>query len=201
MLNYGYTLTSLLISMSIGVSLLGAGATFAMNLSQKQLIVSQQLELQNHIKRVGLLISAELRRAGYDGKAEHRFISGLPRTSSPFYPAFSLGMSTGHLEGSCILFHYDKNHNGQLDELPRSEFLGFRLNNGAIESRVGAKDCSQTGWEDVTDSTYLRVNKFHIKGIQSSGVGALLSLEISAELTRAPDVNSQIHWPVVVRNN
>lgn len=200
MLTRGYTLTSLLVSMSIGISLLGAGAAFALNLSKQQLAVSQTLELQNHVKRLGLLISTELRRAGYDGMAGARFISGTARDSSPFHPAFKLGVSDGHGPGSCVLFHYDKNHNGIIEAQPHSELLGFRLNNGAIEARVDGRDCSQSGWQDLTDPTYLKVEHFQISSVAASDAGALLSVRIEARLMRDPSVSARLYWPVTVRN-
>ncbi|MBD3587296.1 hypothetical protein HHX48_16290 [Salinimonas sp. HHU 13199] len=200
MLSRGYTLTGLLMSMGIGVSLLAAGATFAMNLSQQQLVISQKLELQNHVKRTGLLIMNELSRAGYDGMAGIRFISGIPRDASPFYPAFELGVSGGYSQGSCVVFHYDKNHNGTIEKEPLSEYLGFRLKDGAIESRMDAKDCDQPGWQDLTDPTYIKVDTFRISPVNISGSGALLSVEISATLVRAPSVSAKLHWPVTVRN-
>ncbi len=200
MLNRGYTLTGLLVAMTIGVILLTAAIKFVTGLMTQQLSAIQQLDLENQVARLAILISSEVQRAGYDANAHLYFLSGQKRHVSPFYPAFKINAHPGEPTGSCILFQYDKNHNGVLDTEPFTESRGFRLHHGAIEARVAGKSCHTGGWPDISDPEHVTITEFSLSPVVQSGTSILLALKLSGQHRDNTQLTASLNWPVLVRN-
>ncbi|WP_018982997.1 hypothetical protein [Salinimonas chungwhensis] len=201
MLVRGYTLTGMLISLAIGMILLSAAASFVVKLTLHQLSAIQRLDLINQLSRLAFLVSTQVRRAGYDAKAMEYFLAGQPRSVSPFFPAYSLSAHPDEPADSCILFHFDKNHNGIVDTHPSSEHFGYRLKDGALESRVAGKQCHEPGWHDVSEPDYYKITVFRIELITTTDERTLLKIHISAALKDDEEQTAALQWPVILRNN
>ena len=91
MLNRGYTLTGLLVAMTIGVILLTAAIKFVTGLMTQQLSAIQQLDLENQVARLAILISSEVQRAGYDANAHlYFFLYSGPEAFFSHTPVLSI---------------------------------------------------------------------------------------------------------------
>mgnify|MGYP000998711217 FL=1 len=106
---------------------------------------------------------------------------------SPFIDSISVSEYPGETAQSCLVFSYDSNDNGMLDQASPNEHFGYRLLDGTVEIRRNSLDCTSNGWEDLTDSNVVRVTslRFSInqtvqQGISSTSVTVFLSGELSA---------------------
>lgn len=145
----GFSLIELMISLSIGLLMLGGILQIFSNTVRSDSEFLMTGRLQNELRTSMAVMQNDIRRAGY-------WSNSLPTygAKNPFTAANTdLTILDG---GSCILFTYDLNKNGVIDN--NTEYFGFRLNGNTIEMRVAGtttSDChvSNTEWEPVTDPT------------------------------------------------
>lgn len=50
-----------------------------------------------------------------------------------------------------------------------SDATGFRLRNGALETRRGATSCGEQGWERMTNPSAIEVTRFQVKRLDITG--------------------------------
>ncbi|QPG06504.1 prepilin-type N-terminal cleavage/methylation domain-containing protein [Salinimonas marina] len=199
---HGYSLISLMISLTLGSVLLGAAFYWAQITLKRHQLVLQTMAMEDEMSRVLQLMRLQLRRAGYDGLAVERLLAGEDRTDSPFFPALQVSSHAGETDHSCVVFRYDKNHNGRLDSAQPVETLGFRLHNQAIEYRVGGRSCQASGWHDLTSSSVLMINHlaFEVARLPAKNNSAMIRITFEAALSQDPDIARQVVSTLWVRN-
>ena len=150
---YGFSLIELMISMSIGIFILGGVLGIFSNTVHSNAESLMTSRLQNVLRTSMAIMQNDIRRAGYWENAL--------ATSGANNPFTAAGTDLRVLDGgTCILYTYDLNKNGIIDN--NTEYFGFRLNGGKLEMRVSGTtttDChvSNTEWEPVTDSSVITI--------------------------------------------
>lgn len=162
----GFTLIELLISLTIGLIVLAAASSFYVTTVTNSSSSISASRLNQELSTLMSVMVQDIRRAGY-----WRDAASDP-TQNPFNTVDvtaltvrpSIGDPTGvSASGECILYTYDSNDNGTLDD---ENIFGFRLANGVVQIRLSSSAtnsrhdyCNNTGdiWEDVTDGNLVRI--------------------------------------------
>jgi len=158
----GFTLTELMVSSAVGLIILSGTASLYGSLVRAGSISLMEAYLNNELRGTMDLITRDLRRAGY--------WAGEPDTHNPVTNPFfdnennlSISAKSGEAGDSCITFAYDRDRDTKLGVGSRGkqheftdrdnvEQYGFRLHNGAVESRISGSrpSCNGGRWQDVT---------------------------------------------------
>lgn len=185
-----FTLIELLISLLLGSMVVLAITTALVNVSQQILWLQQVSRLNNELSVVSSLIEQQMLNMGYDAHAIIRKQS-VPRQLSPFAKSLVISAYPGEQTDSCILFSYDKNHDGKLSLKSPNERFGFRLNNKAIEFRIKGADCAKKKWQDLTDSKNISIDNVKFL-LQQSNFGSQPTQGIKLTIQASLKSNSQI---------
>lgn len=122
-LQRGLSLIELMVGLSLGLSVVALVlGTFADHLRQSRSLLAQA-RLRHDLQTVIDLIAQELRRSGFSPAHATRSVTG----SSPFSPIET--SATG------VIYHWDRNGNGSLDE---DETLNFNWSQGRVRMRIGS---------------------------------------------------------------
>ena len=158
--NSGFSLIELLTALAINVILFaGLIGIFLSNINHyRESINTNRLEQQ--LQTAMMIMSDEIRRAGYWANAQDDIGSGA--NNNPFM-ATGVDITVGS-GGSCILLAYDANNNGSLPGISSStddERYGFRLSGNILQTRPpGAPyDCATaaSNWENITNPNVIEV--------------------------------------------
>lgn len=148
----GFSLIELMIAMAVGLFLMGGIVSIFGASAKAQSESMQTSRLQQELRASLSIMRTDIRRAGYWGNALPSLGANNPFTTT----TTNLTVLNG---GSCILYSYDLNKDGSVDD--NTEFFGFRLNNNAIEMRssgTATDDCSiNAEWTTVTDASIVTV--------------------------------------------
>lgn len=197
----GGSLVELMISMLLGMaslSMLASVTGYSIGTNAKLI---GQSRLTEEMRAALFLISREIRRAGTNGGAFLR-LQDPANTSSAFASSIGVSSYPGEMPGSCILFSYDMNLNGQVDNKNPNERLGFRLKDGAIEVRQAGALCDQPGWQDLTDSQMVEITSlsFSMATTTSNQITRYqVNIDLLGQLKDRPEFNRHYHQSVMVR--
>lgn len=148
----GFGLVELMIAMAVGLFLMGGIVSIFGASAQAQSESMQTARLQQELRASLSIMRTDIRRAGYWGDALTSLGANNPFTTA----TTDINVLNG---GSCILYSYDFNKDGVVDD--DTEFFGFRLNNNAIEMRTRGtvtNDCSVNAeWTTVTDANIVTI--------------------------------------------
>ncbi len=164
----GFTLTELLVSMGLSLGLIAAVLTSYVGTFTHSMATLDASRLNHEMNSLMGLMSNDIRRAGYWGSLD---VNEDPianpfhqtgQTTLTVYNSMANNTAVGSTgNGSCIVFAYDMNGDGEVDP---EELTGFRLNNGVVQVRVSgtpgtAASCASLGdvWEDLTDARLVTV--------------------------------------------
>ncbi|HAT1573994.1 TPA: prepilin peptidase-dependent protein [Raoultella ornithinolytica] len=180
----GFSLAETLISMAISAILLMGAARFLPALQRQVLRQTQQQSLDNELWQRVYTVAKHLQRAGYCAGQ----CVGQP-----------LLIASG---GRCAIVRWDSNSNGAWDATPEaiSDATGFRLNNGALETRRGATSCSDGGWEKMTNPGALNVTHFQVTRQDIAGFAPELSVTLAARAVADPLISAQAEYRVTGYN-
>ncbi|WP_312691721.1 prepilin peptidase-dependent protein [Kosakonia sp.] len=162
----GFSLLETLLAMAIGSVLLLACARF---LPALQLGVMQHSRMQiagDEVWQQVWTVAKHLQRAGYcNGQC-----TGQPLTIDN--------------SGACVIVQWDSNSNGRWEPSGHSESeqMGFRLQNGALETLRGATRCSGRGWEKTTDPGQITVQRFNVSLQRTTGFAPQLTVSMVARV-------------------
>ena len=150
---YGFSLVELMIAMSIGLFILGGVLGIFSSTVHNNTESLQTARLQHDLRTTMAIMQNDIRRAGYWSNALPTFGANNPFTTD-------ISDLTILDAGSCVLYTYDLNKNGIIDN--DIEFFGFRLNGDRIEMRVSGStttNChvADSEWEAVTDSSIIAI--------------------------------------------
>ncbi|UDW84041.1 hypothetical protein K7G91_000273 [Pasteurella canis] len=155
MLYRGYTLFSLLLSLSLSSFLLLIFISFYVHSQRQNQPLFLQLQLQSELQHVARLIAKDIRRAGF-----RAFSTKIQQTNFSLFEQEQSSLQLFSINGSnkqdCVLFFYDLDANGCLGgkfkgnscvvdgrnntaHLER-ELFGYRLNKGMVETRLTYKN-------------------------------------------------------------
>lgn len=162
----GFSLIELLVSLVIGIFVLGVvGAAYMSSVSGGSNAL-RQTKVSHELRSAMDIISADIRRAGYSGGSVSAAAPGVISPGpNPFTaPANDLAILNG---GTCILFSYDRpssvfpNGNGAVDPpgdpLNPADIFGYRLNGGRLEmpqpgsEPANTTNCGNGTWDAITD--------------------------------------------------
>lgn len=129
------------------------GRSFPSGATARVLSQTQQQALENELWQRVYALAKHLQRAGYC--AGHCHGQALVITDG----------------GQCVIVRWDGNSNGIWDLAPEADAdsTGFRLRDGALETRRGVADCGGKNWEKMTNPAALTVTRFHVERQAISG--------------------------------
>lgn len=227
---HGLTLVELMIAGVISLLALSTVLTVYSTTAHHSTLQLQSAHLNEQLLGMLHLIGRDLRRAGY----RHFDPARESSAANPFQLGdnrLRVGAAPGEPAGSCILFAYDLDQDGlvgvgecrqarcpRLSDDDNVEQFGFRLRDGALQSRYGGTglDCNAGYWQALSDPdihvTRLRFG-LHTHCIHLDTAGAacdeaapqllqrLVSIEIGARFDTTPETGlEQVRW-VAVRND
>ncbi|WP_295801758.1 PilW family protein [uncultured Microbulbifer sp.] len=156
----GLTLIELLISLTIGLIVLGAASSvFVTTIVNSAASISASRLNQELMTLMNVMVH-DIRRAGYWKNA------GSAPAQNPFNTETGTALAVipstaGGSSGQCILYTYDSNDTGSVED---TNLFGFRLNNGVVQMRLSGvaasaknDDCNSDVWNDLTDPNLVNV--------------------------------------------
>jgi prepilin peptidase dependent protein B len=154
----GMTLIELMISIVLGLLLLGAATAMTVSSMVMNGDTLQSARLNQDLDSVMQVMVNDIRRAGYSAN----FIKGQPGY------VFADNEDLNIVSASCILYAYNANGDSVLDS---EEKFGFRWDGGAddpIEMGTTVTSCdSDTGWEPLTDTGRITITGLSFDSVNS----------------------------------
>jgi len=159
----GVTLVELMIGITVGLIVLAGVINVFVATVKSSSDSLKSSRLNQEIRASMSVISGDIRRAGYWGGA-------TAGTTNPFMDSTTkiTIQSYGGNAGACILFTYDLNANGSVDD---DEYMGYRFDstNGEIDVKFDAVNaagrttndatCNTGSWEALTDSDAITLSQ------------------------------------------
>lgn len=172
----GLTLIEIMIALLLGLIVIGGALSIYISTIRSSTDITNSARLNYDLDSVMQFIVNDVRRAGYwaGGVAESKAENSPTNPGNPF----TIGTANIQIpESSCILYTYDADADGILDDSATDvdtigpdedepEYYGFKLENGELKvrsSKIADNDCTGDGWETITDS-----NKIEITHLQFS---------------------------------
>jgi prepilin-type N-terminal cleavage/methylation domain-containing protein len=205
----GFTLVELLISMLLGLMVVGMMISLYTSSVVNNSKIINQGKLNLEVKSLIELMSRDIRRAGYWADA----------TSSALSTGFSQNLYTGASaalavspDQSCITFAYDMD--AANPEVTAQEYIGYKLQQGGVYVRSGFSPCeASANWTQLTnDAIYIEklvfnLTKVNAKGelgtVPSEGLNTLMStvtINLKASLVSDRNKAVELDKTVLVRN-
>lgn len=163
----GLTLVELLISLTIGLVVLAAASSVYVTTVINSGAAIAGSRLNQELMTLMNVMVQDIRRAGYwrdaaSDPTQNPFnsvdVTALAVRPSPADPTADAS------SGQCILYAYDSNDDGTLDD---QNIFGFRLNNGTVQMRLNGNVASNVrhdhcndpddNWRDITDGNLVRI--------------------------------------------
>ncbi|WP_158967088.1 prepilin peptidase dependent protein B [Paraglaciecola sp. L3A3] len=198
----GASLIELMISMALGFasltamsSLVGHGVGLNNSLMAKS-------RLEEEVNAVMAVISQDIKRLGYLGLTEDLVVDPTIFIN-PFANSLVISEFPKEDKNSCITFAYDRDQNGLLDNKVINEQFGFRLKDKAIEIRVDGYQCTESYWQDLTDSKVVKITKleFTSEKLQQEEVAQLrIQVVLQAQLVKYPEYSKHLSSQFVIKN-
>jgi len=229
----GVSLIELMIGITVGLIILAGVVTVVAKTTFSGLENVRAVQLNQQIRGTMDLIRRDLQRAGYveawtPGSATVTTSTLDMDAINTFGTVTLTGTCTttgGVTTCTCILYSYDRNADGvKGDSGAGFELYGFRLNNGAIETRRSGTthNCTSGQWWDLTDASVnvtalgfehdlLDSTTYYINGTGNgstacpSGEVCLdrrkINISVTAELSSDSAVKVQISNEVKIKND
>lgn len=185
----GATLVSIMLALALSATTLCAAARLVSQVNQFAAIIQAKTLLDEQMLLVTQTLKQELRRSGYSATTELSTTMNQIYGENPFAEEWMIGQFSDESTNSCVLFSYDKNMNGTLDNENPNEHMGLRLHNKALEIRVNDYDCEHGGWHDLTDSKQILITKLVF--ISMPDTPQLLSVSIAMQHAHFTQLHKQ----------
>ena len=196
----GISLLELLISMLIGLFILGATLSLFVSMIKADSDYIKTIQLNQELRSVMSLITRDIRRAGSNRNAA---VNG---TAVPPLNPFSVDGTTrlaiaANQQGdpnSCVTYSYDSNE--------ANSNYGFRLDsvNHVVETRSNGAACNAAGWTDVTDNLNINIEALTFTDMTVTEMDINLrqiTVTLTGSLVYDQDVNRTLSASVKVRND
>lgn len=149
----GFTLIEIMIALLIGLIIIAATIGIYITTIRGSSDIIKSARLNHDLESVMALMTNDIRRAGYWGGA----IAEADSRTNPFTSNTTdillrnlAAPTTAVTTGNCILYTYDANGDGIVDD---NEYYGFRRNGNTINMRLTGTatdpaDCTNGHWEE-----------------------------------------------------
>ena len=214
----GFTLIELMIAILIGALVIGATITIYVTTIRGSSNTLKLTRLNQDLGVTMLIMTNDIRRAGYWGGA----IVGANLTLNPFSDVAvrdigdvtSGDPTVAPVTGNCITYAYDADayddpaYDPDVDSATpdADEYFGFRLNNGAVQIKTSGTSstdaqCGDGVWVNLTDPDEINVTELTFtlsadnSATNSSGntvIARQVSVRIEAQLVSDADINTQL---------
>jgi prepilin peptidase dependent protein B len=191
----GFSLVELLVAIGIASTLLVIASRHTAFLYSALVKVQHTVAIEAEFQALQHVIAAHLEHAGYIEQPIAAQLS-VPHTTQGSVDISRFGTEA---PDSCFTFSYDKNSDGAITLTP-NEFFGFRLRDNAIEYRVAKRSCSQTHWQDLTDTKDVRVSEFSINALNVSTRGVTYEIFVKGSSSVFSAVEASTTFVVEVAN-
>jgi prepilin-type N-terminal cleavage/methylation domain-containing protein len=154
----GFSLIELMISLTIGLIVVGAVLAFAVSTVRANSENIRSARLSQDLRTGMNLVMRELRRSGYDAAAVRRLAQGVSPSS---FTAITVS-------GECVTYGYNRPTLTSIGGAPvATELKGIRRNatTGALEMNTTSSPMSCTGttnWFEVTDPKVVNITSFSV---------------------------------------
>lgn len=166
----GISLIEIMVSLSVGILLLLGLTSFMSSTLINNADSVKTTQFNQEIRAAMTLMVRDIRRAGAWGSPSYATgaLSGVGVGLTYSNPFAAVDTTTS----GCILYRYDKNNNATLDT---GEYLGFRLNGGAIQMLVNATLAGSTcdtsdGWTALTNNANVNITALSFAETDSAPV-------------------------------
>ncbi len=153
----GVSLVELLIGITLGLFIVGAGLTaLVVHLRESRALIAQSRLMQD-LRATTDLIARDLRRAGYWGDAAAGVWpreAASPASGVAANPYTMMAVSGTSMPAVSYRFSRDAIENDRVDD---NEQFGYRLRSGALEMQIGSGR-----WQAMTDVTSMKVTRLVI---------------------------------------
>ena len=143
----GFTLPEMLIALAVGSVLMLGSARFLPALQVNNLRTLMSFQLYEELRLMLNSLEKAVRRAGY--------CAG---------DCVGQGVTIGTGGGTCLLVRWDENSNGKWEgtDNENSDYYGYRLRNGNLETQRGVSRCDSAGWEKLNDPASVTLRALQI---------------------------------------
>ena len=191
----GFSLVELLVAMALGLFLLGGVLQLFSGLLEMDARLLRRLRLQQELRAVMSIMARDIRRSA----AWRR--GAISPLAAPRVPAGE----------HCLLYGYDADGNGHLDN---TENLGFRLYRGSVAARRKASSCRDTcdcaggRWWRLSDPDLVRITTLRFRPLSGElplGGGRrlrrqALEITLAGRLRRFPGERLELRGTVFLPN-
>jgi prepilin peptidase dependent protein B len=170
----GVSLIELMIGIVVGMVVVAAVIAIYVSTIRGGNNTLRTARLNQELRATMDIMVRDIRRAGFNGWNAAGTI--VLSTDNDFAKRVAGGLQTDLRvqtvvnNGDCILFAYDLSNWGVIDA---SEYMGFRLSNGAVQMRrsgttTNSANCSDGTWDPLTDSNMVNITalSFSTEGSQ-----------------------------------
>ncbi|WP_099707278.1 MULTISPECIES: prepilin peptidase-dependent protein [unclassified Erwinia] len=142
----GYTLSEMLIVMALLALILPIAGRIMSALTAANLQQAVRAQLHDDAYHLAFSLEKAIRRAGYC----HGECRGAGLRIGPAH---------------CLLVRWDENSRGRWQPPPSasSDYYGYRLRDGNLETQRGVADCDGRGWEKMNDPQHVRITVFTLR--------------------------------------
>lgn len=191
----GFSLVELLVATCIASSLMVFASRHTAFFYSALLKVQHTVAIEAEFQALRHVITAHLERAGYIQQP----ISTQLAASSVNLPTVDIASFGTEALNSCFTFSYDQNSDGIITLTP-TELFGFRLRDHAIEYSVANRSCSQTHWQDLTNTKDVRISEFSITPLKVSGWGVTYEIVVKGSSSVFFGIEASTTFVVEVAN-
>ncbi|WP_031434277.1 PilW family protein [Methylomarinum vadi] len=177
--NSGLTLIEILIALVLGLLVIGTTITLYIMTVKSSNDTLQSTRLNHDLDSVLSLMMNDIKRAGYWGNA----VINADSRNNPFTVNPTTDIQIRNLAapttvadpGNCILYSYDANDDGVVDN---NEHYGFRLSNNSIDIRksgVTNDNCNDAGnddWEEIVVGDELNITNLQFSMLPLGALNA-----------------------------
>lgn len=207
----GFSMVELMVSITVGLIIMAGVIGLFANTVKASGDAIKMTRLNQELRAAMDVMTRDIRRAGYWADAASAI--GPPATTASNNNPFNLigtGAYTGQPAGSCIIYRYDENSDGDVDS---AEHFGFKLRDQAVQSRRKDKACDDgSDWDDITDKQTVLITELNFdlsnpKSISvTSGINSTLAIRevtimLKGELKSDSTVTREIKETVRVRSD
>ena len=186
----GFTLIEMLVALAISSLICIAVMSSIPSIFKEAYRAYFQYQLNREVWQILLNMEKDFRRIGYCSDSD---CAGEPIAISA--KSLSEGRNT------CIIFAYDQDLSGKWVDVKskttETDFFGYRLNNGKLESNRNVRDCRGTRWQSLFDAKLVTVKKLSFNWLMNI---QLLEVVMSVETKLLPRQAFDYRIAVKLRN-
>ncbi|MBM9887523.1 MULTISPECIES: PilW family protein [Deefgea] len=207
----GMSLIELLVSMALGLLLLGAASSMALSSLFANRDGLRNMALEQEIQPIMSLMVRELRRSGYS-----QFATDDTTTPAKYFrkinmPGAAVTTVSGKkiYTGECIIFRYERP--GSINNtLTSNEVSGFMLNNGQVlmlnsptNLSINTCDASDSAWVPMNSIERINVTELKFIATTETVAGADLINQLNISITgsaKGAEFSSTLSESIQLRN-